>query len=142
MIHDPVMTIGNMIDHQELAFIGSVDSNGFPTMKAMLAPQKRIGLRTFYFTTSCDAKRTQEYRENPKGCIYFYDPTFFRGVMFQGTVEVIVASEIKEDFWKPENEGYFVNGKKDPNFCVLKFTIDKGRYFSNEKVDDFEVSEE
>ena len=43
-------TIGKLIDNQKVAFIASIDEEGFPNMKAMLQPRKREGLRTFYFT--------------------------------------------------------------------------------------------
>ena len=45
-------TIGNLIDKQGVAFISSVDGDGFPNTKAMLPPRKREGIRTFYFTTN------------------------------------------------------------------------------------------
>lgn len=34
------------------AYISSVDEEGFPCTKAMLAPRKREGIKTFYFTTN------------------------------------------------------------------------------------------
>ena len=46
------MTIGLLIDKQKVAFIGSVRQDGFPGVKAMLAPRKREGIRVFYFTTN------------------------------------------------------------------------------------------
>ena len=38
MMRDPVSTIGNLIDKQSTAYLGSVDGEGFPNVKAMLAP--------------------------------------------------------------------------------------------------------
>ena len=52
MMRDPEQTIGNLIDHQNASFIGSVDEEGFPEIKAMLPPRRREGIRTFYFTTN------------------------------------------------------------------------------------------
>ena len=40
-------TIGNMIDKLKIAFLGSVDEEGFPNVKAMLQPRKREGIRRF-----------------------------------------------------------------------------------------------
>ena len=45
---NPTETIGNLIDSQSVSFISSVDENGFPNTKAMLAPFKREGIKTFY----------------------------------------------------------------------------------------------
>ena len=41
MMRDAEKTVGNMIDKLKTAFIGSIDSEGFPTIKAMLQPRKR-----------------------------------------------------------------------------------------------------
>ncbi|MDR0592057.1 MAG: pyridoxamine 5'-phosphate oxidase family protein [Bifidobacteriaceae bacterium] len=49
---DPAQTIGNLIDKPSIAFIASVDGEGFPNLKAMLAPRERVGLRKFWFTTN------------------------------------------------------------------------------------------
>ena len=40
-MRDAEKTVGNMIDKLKTAFIGSIDSEGFPNMKAMLQPRKR-----------------------------------------------------------------------------------------------------
>lgn len=44
-MRDAVQTVGNLIDKQGVAFISSVDENGFPNTKAMLPPRKRAALR-------------------------------------------------------------------------------------------------
>ena len=40
-------TIGKLIDHQKIAFIGSVDVDGYPNMKAMLTPRNVRGYAPF-----------------------------------------------------------------------------------------------
>lgn len=40
-MRDAEKTVGNMIDKLKTAFIGSIDNEGFPNMKAMLQPRKR-----------------------------------------------------------------------------------------------------
>ena len=41
MMRDAEKTVGNMIDKLKTAFIGSIDREGFPNIKAMLQPRKR-----------------------------------------------------------------------------------------------------
>lgn len=76
-MRDASKTIGNLIDKQSTAFISSVDGEGFPNTKAMLAPRLREGLRTFYLTTNTSSMRVAQYRENPKACLYFCDKRYF-----------------------------------------------------------------
>lgn len=138
-MRDVETTIGNLIDKQGVAFIGSVDGDGFPNMKAMLPPRKREGIKTFYFTTNTSSMRVSQYRANPKACVYFYDRRFFRGVMLIGTAEVLEDSESKEMIWREGDTMYYPEGVTDPDYCVLRFTVDKGRFYSNFKSESFEV---
>ncbi|MCL2109581.1 MAG: pyridoxamine 5'-phosphate oxidase family protein [Oscillospiraceae bacterium] len=139
MMRNPEQTIGNLIDKQGVSFIGSVDSDGFPNMKAMLPPRKRDGIKEFWFTTNTSSMRVAQYRENPKACIYFMDKRFFRGVMLKGKVEILEDSETKEMIWREGDTMYYSEGVTDPDYCVLKFTADTGRFYSNFKSEDFEV---
>ena len=54
MMRDAEKTVGNMIDKLKTAFIGSIDREGFPNIKAMLQPRKREGIKTIYLTTNTD----------------------------------------------------------------------------------------
>ena len=137
MMRDAEKTIGGLIDKQTIAYLGSVDADGFPNNKAMLAPRKREGIRTFYFTTNTSSMRVSQYRENPKACIYFCDRRFFRGVMLLGAVEVLEDIEHKEMIWLSGDERYYSLGVTDPDYCVLKFTAECGRYYSNFMSQDF-----
>ncbi len=131
--------IGLLIDEQDVSFIGSIDGEGFPNMKAMLPPRKREGIRTFYFTTNTHSMRVAQYRKNNHACIYFCDKCFFRGVMLKGTMEVLLDSEHKEMIWQEGDTEYYKEGVTDPDYCVLRFTATSGRYYGNYSSEDFIV---
>lgn len=120
--------------------IGSVDGEGFPNMKAMLPPRKREGISEFYFSTNTSSMRVKQYLENPKASIYFYDKRFYRGVMLKGTMEVLTDSKSKEEIWREGDEIYYPLGVTDSDYCVLKFTAQSGRYYSNFRSEDFLVN--
>lgn len=136
---DVQKTIGNLIDRQGTAFIGSVSAEGFPNVKAMLAPRKRIGLKTMYFTSNTSSMRAAQYRNDSKACVYFCDRRFFRGVMLTGTMEVLEDSESREMIWQEGDTMYYPLGVTDPDYCVLRFTAESGRYYSNFKSEDFSI---
>ncbi|MDR1010992.1 MAG: pyridoxamine 5'-phosphate oxidase family protein [Opitutaceae bacterium] len=135
----PATTIGNLIDNQSTAFIGSVDDDGFPNMKAMLPPRKREGIKRLWFTTNTSSMRTGQYRKNPKACVYFCDRRFFRGVMLKGRMEVLEDPAIKKMIWREGDDQYYTKGVTDPDYCVLKFTAGAGRFYSNFKSEVFSV---
>ncbi|MCL2034063.1 MAG: pyridoxamine 5'-phosphate oxidase family protein [Oscillospiraceae bacterium] len=140
-MRDAEKTIGNMIDKQKTAFIASVDEDGIPNMKAMLAPRKREGIRIIYFSTNTSSQHVAQYRNNPKAGVYVYDRRFFRGVLLKGTMEVMEDSEHKEMLWQFGDTMYYPKGVTDPDYCVLRFTAAKGRYYSNFKSEDFDIKE-
>jgi general stress protein 26 len=139
MMRAPEKTIGNLIDKQGVAFIGSVAADGFPNMKAMLPPRKREGIREFWFTTNTSSMRAAQYRNNPNACIYFYDKRFFRGVMLVGIMEVMEDDKSKKAIWQDGDTMYYKGGVTDPDYCVLKFTARSGCYYSNFKSEDFDL---
>jgi general stress protein 26 len=138
-MRNPEQTVGNMIDKAGVSIISSVDEKGFPNTKAMLPPRKREGIRYFYFTTNTSSMRVKQYTANAKACIYFYDKRFFRGVMLKGTMEVLHDSTSKEMIWEPGDEMYYPKGVTDPDYCVLRFTAQAGRFYSNMKSENFRV---
>lgn len=139
MMRDPEKTIGNLIDKQKTAFVGSIDREGFPNLKAMLAPREREGIRVLYFTTNTSSMRVAQYRDNPKACAYFCDRRFFRGVMLRGTMEVLTDPESKERIWREGDTMYYPGGVTDPDYCVLRFTAADGRFYSNFHSEDFSI---
>lgn len=136
---DAETTIGNLIDKQGVAFIGSISQNGFPNIKAMLPPRKRLGIKVIYFTTNTSAMRTAQYQDNPKACVYFCDRRFYRGVMLTGTMKVLEDNESKEMIWREGDTMYYPKGVTDPDYCVLQFTADEGRFYSNFHSESFDI---
>ncbi|MCR2046204.1 pyridoxamine 5'-phosphate oxidase family protein [Acetatifactor muris] len=115
---------------QKTAFIGSVDEDGFPNIKAVFAPQKIEG-NCFYFSCNTSAMRSQQYMKNPKACLYFYHRGRFRyeGIMLVGLMEVSQDMELKKALWQEGDTAYYKEGVSDPDYCVLKFTAQRGRRY-------------
>ena len=140
MMKNPEQTIGNLIDKQSISFVASISESGFPNMKAMLPPRKRAGLKGFWFTTNTSSMRVAQYQKNPNASIYFCDKRFFKGVMLVGTMEVLQDTDSKQMIWHEGDTMYYPQGVTDPDYCVLKFSTIKGRYYSDFHSEDFEVS--
>ncbi len=136
---NPEQTIGNLVEKSTTTFIGYIDKEGFPITKAMLKPRERQGIRVFWFSTNTSSNKVKSFRENPRASIYFIDKRYYRGVSLTGTVEVLETKEAKERIWQDGDTMYYKGGMEDPDYCVLKFTAIKGRYYSNFHSEDFEI---
>lgn len=139
MMRDQEKTIGNLADKCKMALISYVDEEGFPVSRAMLAPRERNGIKEFWFTTNTSSNKVKCFRENPKASIYFVDQRFFRGVSLVGIMEVLETPEAKERIWREGDTMYYSEGVTDPDYCVLRFTAERGRYYSNFSSQNFEI---
>ncbi len=138
-MRNPTETIGKMIDKASVSFLSYVDGDGFPITKAMLRPRERNGIKEIWFSTNTSSNKVRFFKENNKASVYFVDRRFFRGVSLVGTVEVLETPEAKERLWQIGDKMCYKKGVTDPDYCVLKFTAVKGRYYSNFKSEDFEI---
>ena len=62
------------------------------------------------------------------------------GVMLIGTMEVLTDQDSKTMIWKKGDTLFYKNGVTDPDYCVLKFTANKGRYYCDLKTESFDIS--
>ena len=136
-MRDPEKTVGGMAGKARTVYLSYIDSRGFPATRAMLAPREREGIRVFWSSTNTSSQKVAAFRRNPKGSIYFVDRLFFRGVSLCGTVEVLEDQKSKERLWQMGDRMYYSRGVTDPDYCVLKFTAERGRFYSNFKSEDF-----
>ena len=133
--------IERFIDKQSVAFISSIDEEGFPNTKAMLKPRKRSGLKEFYFSTNTSSMRVKQFTNESKACIYFYHKGLvkYEGVMLTGKMEVLTDQGSKNMIWKKGDTMFYKKGVTDPDYCVLKFTAIKGRYYCDLKTESFDI---
>lgn len=131
--------IGELADNQKTVFLGSVNEQGFPNIKAMLQTRKREGIRIFYFTTNTSSMRVKQYLKNPKACVYFCNQDTFIGAMLLGTIEILTDDKSKQMIWREGDEIYYPKGVTDPDYCVLRFTTLSGRIYRNFHSINFEV---
>lgn len=124
---------------ENLSFIGSVDENGFPQIRAMLRPRKFDGIKTIYFSTNTSTNKISQFLRNPKACVYVCDPAAFQGALLTGTMEVLEDQPHKDMLWRDGDDLYYPKGVTDPDYCVLRFTAQTGRVYGNFASRDFEV---
>jgi general stress protein 26 len=125
--------------NNKIAFVGSVNENNEPNIKAMLV-EKHNGLKTFYFASNNSAMRTEQYKHNDNACIYFYSGLIYKGLMLEGVMEILNDEESKKLIWKNSLKYIYKDGGvNDPDYCVLKFTANSGRYYYKYETESFKI---
>ena len=133
--------IESFIKRQKVSFVCSVDENGIPNVKAMLKPRKQVGLKVFYFSTNTSSMRVKQYLDNPNASIYFYHKGLIKytGVMLKGKMEVLTNQDTKDMIWRKGDTMFYKGGVTDPDYCVLRFTAESGRFYCDLKTESFTV---
>lgn len=123
------------IKGQKTAFISSIDEEGYPITRAMLAPRKIEG-NDIYFTTNTSSKKINQYLKNNKACVYFYKRGRFKyeGLMIKGIMEVLNDEEIKKEIWRFGDQLFYKKGVTDPDYSVLKFSGIEAQYYCDFKI--------
>ena len=136
---DKEKTVAKMADKTKIVYVSYINENGFPVTRAMLKPREREGIKVFYFSTNTSSDKVKCFRQNPAASIYFADTRFYRGMCLTGNMEVLETAEMKERIWRLGDKMYYHLGVTDPDYCVLKFTAERGRYYSSFKSENFEI---
>lgn len=117
-------------ENAHVAYIGSVDENGFPQIKGMLVLE-HDSMKTQYFSTNTSSKRVGQFLKNPKASVYYSDETRgkYKGALFTGTIEVCTDHATKAFLWQDGFEIYYSKGVDDEDYCVYKFTAETVNYY-------------
>ena len=104
------------ISQQKTAFLASVNSEGYPVVRAMLAPRVIDGT-DFYFSTNTSSSKVKKFTENSKACFYFYKRGRFKyqGATVTGTMSVCTDQETKDLIWRVGDTLFYIQGKTDPD---------------------------
>lgn len=113
-----------------VAYVGSVNGEGFPQIKGMLVLESE-SMKVQYFSTNTGSRRVAQFRANPKACVYYVDDTKdkYKGALFTGTIEVCTDHETKAMLWRDGFEMYYPKGVDDPGYCVCRFTAQSVKYY-------------
>lgn len=124
-------TIARLFETQNLSFIGTVDADGYPSIRAMLRPRHFEGVHTIYFSTNAPTNKIRDLHANPKACVYVCDPMRFDGALLKGTMEILEDPQHKELLWRNGDTLYYPGGVTDPGYVVLRFTAVSARVYGD-----------
>lgn len=132
--------IYQFIAEQKTAFIASVNEQGYPVVRAMLAPRK-IENDEIYFSTNTSSKKVKQYAANNKACVYFYRRGRFKyeGVTITGEMEICTDLKTKNEIWRFGDTLFYSKGVTDPDYCVLKFKCKCAEYYCDFKIETIEL---
>ena len=117
-----------LASRSNIVMLGTNGDNNYPNIKAMIKMENE-GLNRIWLSTSTSSKRVDQLVRNSKACVYFVDFEQWMGLMLVGDVEVLQDMESKQRLWREGFEKYYPLGVTDPDYSVLRFTVQWGNYY-------------
>jgi general stress protein 26 len=117
-----------LVERSPFAMLATNGDDGHPNVRAMIKMENE-GLETVWFSTNTSSRKVAQLRENPRACVYFVDFSKWMGLMLVGTIEVLQDPESRRRLWREGYEKYYPAGVDDPDYSVLRFSAQWGRYY-------------
>jgi general stress protein 26 len=116
-----------------------VGTDGYPLTKAVVPGLHRESLNEMYFCTNTSSQFAAELAKNPKASVYFYSRSLiWKGCSLKGNMEIVSDMAIKQKYWQNKfKNAYPEKSYTDPDFCVLKFIPQTGRFYAWYKLEEF-----
>lgn len=115
-------------ENRPVAYVGSVNGEGYPQIKAMLVLEHdRMDVQ--FFSTNTSSKRMGQFLKEPKASVYYCDEAQFKGALFTGRIDVCTDRETKARLWRDGFEIYYPKGIDDEDYCVYRFTAETVNYY-------------
>ncbi len=124
-----------LIEKAETSCLTTIDSNGFPEVRAMLNLRNRTLWPSLaavfdgherdllmYYSTNTSSAKVAQIKTNPKGSVYFCDPAHSHGLMLAGTIEIVTDQQLKRRIWQDGWEVYYPGGVNDPDYSLLRLS--------------------
>jgi len=118
-----------------------IGTDGYPHTKAVVPGKHRESIKEIFFCTNTSSKFAAEIGKSPKASVYFYTRgLIWKGCMLKGKMEIVSDITLKEKYWQNKfKSAYKEKSYTDPDFCLLKFIPETGRFYSWFKPEDFEI---
>ena len=130
----------NLRKNSKIAYVASVNEDGYPQIKAMLVLE-HDSMQLQYFSTNTSSRRVRQFRNNPRASVYYCDEAQFKGALFTGTMEVCTDHDTKTFLWREGFEVYYPKGMDDEDYCVLKFKAETVNYYHGLSNESFSLKE-
>ena len=128
-MNDTIKTeVRELRKNSSIAYIGSVNADGYPQIKGMLVLE-HDSMQVQYYSPNLSSKRAQQFLKNPKASVYYCEESQHKGALFTGSMEVCTDHETKAFLWREGFEKYYPKGVDDDDYCVLKFTAETVNYY-------------
>ena len=118
----------HLVNRSLFAAIGYTDAQGRQNIRRVYCVWHK-GLGRHLISTNTGSCHVQSLMRQGNACLYFSDDAAFEGLCLYGRFEIRTERFYRELLWNDGDEKYYPQGMTDPDYCVLEFIADSGRFY-------------
>ena len=119
-----------LIERTPIVMVGTLGEAGDPQVKAMIKAEHE-GFAAIWFSTNTSSEHVAQLEKDPRACVYFAqwaaDP--WCGLTLGGRMEILRDRASRERLWDDGSEKFYPKGVEDPDYTVLRFVPEWGKYW-------------
>jgi len=109
----------------QICVISLIDAEGFPTA-SVVTPARAEGISWLTICGNLDDNKAKRIANCKRASICFGTTEY--SINLVGEIEILTSPEAKRDMWY-DGLSYHFTGPEDPNYCVLRFTTKRYKFF-------------
>ena len=119
-----------LVEGSPIATVATLTESGAPRIVAMIKAEHE-GMKTIWFSTNTSSEHVRDLQSDPRACVYFaqWAAEPWRGLTLEGSVEILRDRSSRERLWEEGCERFYPKGIDDPDYTVLRFTAESGKYY-------------
>ena len=121
-----------LVEESQICMLGTVDPEGAPQIKAVIRAD-HVGMAEVWISTNTSSEHVAQLAREPRACLYFgqWESEPWRGLTLGGRIEILRDRVSRERLWSDGCERYYPKGIDDPDYTVLRFTAEWGKYYES-----------
>ncbi len=120
--------IFQLITDSSFANLGFLDFEQKPSIRRVFCTWHK-GLGAHLISTNTSSQHVQNLLKNDAACLYFENSSTFSGVCLSGKAVLHLDCAYKEMLWHEQDIKYYSKGINDPDYCIIEFLAETGRYY-------------
>jgi len=120
------------------AYIGVIDSDGFPMVSTIL-PIKPNNMFDAYFATGTRSHKYNCLQKNGRASVCYHSGG--NNITLVGEIEILTDQSTKSLFWQEGFNDFYPLGETDPLYCILKFTTKSAVLWIDNESAEFTIDE-
>ncbi|MFC2078968.1 pyridoxamine 5'-phosphate oxidase family protein [Candidatus Bipolaricaulota bacterium] len=119
-----------LVERSPIMMLGTLGEQGEPHIKAVQLADSE-GLEVLWISTNTSSEHITQLKRDPRACLYFvhHDTTPWRGFALGGYAEIRTDAESRNRLWQDGCERYYPLGVTDPDYSVIRFVSEWGKYW-------------